>query len=134
MTLSQKSLIRRYLIWCYKTTKEELDRIDRYFTQSLVDQRLLALLSKTTGNDTAYQKKIDDFKIYMAAKEKSALEKKYLNFGKKVLQPQYRYLQDRLAAIEQVIVEFFGKSGLKTVQALYETEMTRRILEAREHA
>lgn len=134
VTLSQKSLIRRYLIWCYKTTKEELDRIDRYFTQSLVDQRLLALLSKATGNDTVYQKKIEDFKVYMTAKEKSALEKKYLNLGKKVLQPQYRYLQDRLAAIEQVIVEFFGKSGLKTVQALYENEMTRRILEAREHA
>lgn len=35
--------------------------------------------------------------------------------------------------MEQVIVEILGKKELQTIQALYETEMTRRILEAREH-
>ncbi len=133
MTLSQKNLIRRYLIWCYKTTKEELDRIDRYFTQSLVDGRLLELLSKNKQKNAAYQKKIADFKVYMDVKEKNALEKKYLDLKNKTLQPQYCYLQNRLNAIEQVIVEFLGKKELKLIQALYENEMTRRILEAREH-
>ena len=26
-TQNEKNLIRRYLVWCYKTTKEELDKI-----------------------------------------------------------------------------------------------------------
>lgn len=46
ISYSQENLIRSYLIWCYKTTKEDLDRIDRYFTQVLVDRRLLDILLK----------------------------------------------------------------------------------------
>ncbi len=133
ITLSQKNLIRRYLLWCYKTTKEDLDRIERYFTQSLVDHRLLDLLLKSKPSDAACQKKIVDFQAYMEAKEKNALGKKYINVEKKTLHPDYWYLQTRLSAIEQVIVEFLGKKELKTVQDTYEKEMTRRILEAREH-
>ncbi len=133
ITLNQKNLIRRYLLWCYKTTKEDLDRVDRYFTQSLVDHRLLDLLLKSRPSDAACQKKIVDFETYMDAKEKNALGKKYINVDKKTLHPDYWYLQTRLSAIEQVIVEFFGKKELKTVQNAYEKEMTRRILEAREH-
>ncbi|MCB9770979.1 MAG: hypothetical protein H6754_00285 [Candidatus Omnitrophica bacterium] len=128
------NLIRRYLLWCFKTTREDLDRIDRYFTQALVDRRFLDILLKNKENSSEYQKKIADFQSYMDIKEKNALGKKYLNLKKKTLQPEYWYLQARLAAIEQVIVEFLGKRELKSIQGLYENEMTRRILEAREHA
>ncbi len=134
ITINQKNLVRRYLIWCYKTTKEELDRIDRYFTQSLVDRRLLDLLLKNDENNVEYQQKVADFRVYMDTKEKNALNKKYLDLKKKTLKPQYQYLQNRLCAIEKVIVEFLGQKELKSIQMLYEKEMTRRILEAREHS
>ncbi len=133
IALSQKNLIRRYLIWCCKTTKEDVDRIDRYFTQSLVDRRLLELLLKNKNSDAPYQKKVSDFQAYMDTKEKNALSKKFLNVKTKTLHPEYEYLQNRLSVLEQVIVEFLGKRELKTIQMLYEHEMTRRILEAREH-
>ena len=133
LTLDLKNLIRRYLLWCYKTTKEDLDRIDRYFTQALVDRRILDLLLKNKESDKAYQKKIADFQLYMDTKEKNALNKKYLNLKNKILQPDYLYLKTRLAAIEQVIVEFFGKKELRSIQSHYENEMTRRILQATEH-
>ena len=41
---NQQRLMRRYFVWCYKTTKEELDKIDRYFTQNTVDDYILARL------------------------------------------------------------------------------------------
>lgn len=129
----QKNLVRRYLIWCYKTTKEDLDRIDRYFTQALVDRRLLDILLKNKETNSVYQQKIADFQVYMDTKEKNALAKKYSNLKEKTLQPDYWYLQNRLAAIEQVITEFLGRKELTSIQAAYEKEMTRRILEAREH-
>jgi len=133
MSLSERNLTRRYLLWCYKTTKEDLDRIDRYFTQLVVDERVFDLLSKQVGKNSLYQKKVDDFKQYMVMKEKNVLPKKYTDSAKKVLQPDYWYFKARLAALEKVIVEFLGVKELKSIQSLYETEMTRRILEAREH-
>lgn len=126
-------MTRRYLLWCYKTTKEDLDCIDRYFTQLVVDERVFDLLSKQVGKNSLYQKKIDDFKQYMVMKEKNVLPKKYTDSAKKVLQPDYWYFKARLAALEKVIVEFLGVKELKSIQALYEAEMSRRILEAREH-
>ncbi len=133
-TGSQRNLIRRYLLWCYKTTKEDLDRIDRYFTQALVDRRLLDLLLKNKETNPACQKKVEDFQNYMDIKEKKALDKKYFNSKRKTLQPDYWYLQTRLKAIEQVIVESLGKKELKAIQTLYEDEMTRRIVQATEHS
>jgi len=44
MNLKEKNLLRRYLIWCYKTTKEELDKVDRYFTQDVADAYILKCL------------------------------------------------------------------------------------------
>lgn len=133
ISTAEQNLIRRYLLWCYKTTKEDLDRIDRYFTQALVDRRLLDLLLKNKETNDAYQQKIAEFQVYMDTKEKNALGKKYVNLKKKTLQPDYWYLQNRLAAIEQVIIEFLGRKELKSIQSAYEKEMTSRILEAREH-
>lgn len=133
LSRDQKNLIRRYLLWCYKTTKEDLDRTDRYFTQALVDRRLLDLLLKSEESGAAHRQKISEFQAYMDTKEKNALGKKYLNLQKKTLHPDYWYLQTRLSAIEQVIVEFLGRKELTAIQTAYDKEMTRRILEAREH-
>ena len=47
LTQKERNLIKRYLVWCYKTTKEELDKIDRYFTQLIADEFILKQLKGT---------------------------------------------------------------------------------------
>ena len=130
---TEKHLLRRYLIWCYKTTKEDLDRIDRYFTQLKVDERLLSILKKEAGHDPVRLKKCEEFKLYMDNKVKNVLPKKFSDVPQQILQPEYWYLQTRLKALEQTIKDVLGPQELKKIVALYEAEMTRRILEAREH-
>jgi hypothetical protein len=134
----EKDLVRRYLLWCYKTTKEDLDWIDRKFTQLKVDRRMLKELMKgfksvAKIDQDAHLTKIEEFKDYIAKKEERGLKEKFLSSDQKQLQPQYVYLQNRLHAIQETIVTFLGAKGLRSIQALYEQEMTRRILEAREH-
>ncbi|MDP8266471.1 MAG: hypothetical protein P9M07_05935 [Candidatus Aceula meridiana] len=136
--MKQKDLTRRYLIWCYKTTKEDLDWIDRKFTQLECDSNILkeltiAVKSVAPQEKKAYLKKIDEFKAYMASKQERGIKEKFLSLSKKELQPQYVYLQNRLKAIEKTISSFLSPKDLKTIRSLYEQEMTRRILEAREH-
>lgn len=137
LTIEEKKLIRRYLIWCYKTTKEDLDRIDRYFTQLQVDAHVLKQLLKNPHpkgpQSHLYSEKIEAFKEYMANKKKNVYSKKFADEEEKTLQPEYWYLKNRLGALEKTIVDFFGAKELKAIQDLYEVEMTRRILEAREH-
>jgi len=137
--MQQKELTRRYLIWCYKTTKEDLDWIDRKFTQIEVDRNIFKELNKAVKSvapqeKKAYLKKIDEFKIYMADKQQRGIKEKFLNPEKKELAPQYVYLQNRFKAIEKTIVSVLGSKDLKAIRMLYEKEMTRRILEAREHS
>ncbi|MBF0483266.1 MAG: hypothetical protein HQL25_01030 [Candidatus Omnitrophica bacterium] len=134
---NQKNLIRRYLIWCYKTTKEDLDRIDRYFTQLLVDDHMLEQLHSSREFKNLdlkeFHKLVEDFEDYRDKKEVKVVEQKFLDKDKKILQPQYLYLQKRFQAIEKVIGHFLGKAELKKITLAYEQEMTKRILEAREH-
>ena len=136
---AEKKLIRRYLVWCYKTTKESLDRIDRYFTQLKVDHHVLALLSQSSdladkdfGKD--YLKKINEFQLYIEDKAERVLPQKYVDQKQSKLQPEYWYLKNRLAAIENAIRYFLGIRELRQIEELYDGEMTRRILEAREHS
>lgn len=132
--LQEKALVRRYLIWCYKTTKESLDRIDRKFTQAVVDRNILARLEgMKSASRGDYDKLIEDFKLYIVNKEKEGLQQKYIDGKKKVLNPQYLYLHNRLMAIEAAIRHFLGSRELEQIVSLYEQEMTRRILESREH-
>ena len=126
------NLIRRYLIWCYKTTKEDLDRIDRYYTQLKVDQFILKQLINAK-EDAAYQDLVNNFEKYMAAKKENVDKKKFSDPHQKILDPQYKYLRHRLSAIEKAIQHFLGSRELVKINVLYEVEMTRRILEAREH-
>ncbi len=132
LTENEKNLVRRYLTWCYKTTKEELDKVDRYFTQLLADDFILKELKKFEGSQ-AYQERIKDFKQYRDKKEENVVKKKFINATRKELQPDYQYRQKRFLAIEKAIVHFLGQEGLKEITALYEQEMTHRILHAREH-
>ena len=129
-----KALIQRYLIWCYKTTKESLDRIDRKFTQVQVDQFILRQLEKNRRqNQSDISKLINDFKVYTSNKEREGIEQKFSNGNKAVLDANYVYLTNRLSAIELAIRHFLGPRMLSKIELLYEQEMTRRIIESKEH-
>lgn len=138
LTLNERNLIRRYLVWCYKTTKESMDRVERKFTQLRVDRFVLAQLpsqkSKGYNLNEGYDKLLQGFKKYIAKKEDDALREKFAGNSSRKLKPNYQYLIYRFEAIQQAIVYFLGKNELKKIEGLYEQEMTQRILEAKEHA
>ena len=131
LSSQEKALIRRYLVWCYKTTKEELDRVDRKFTQLKTDGHIFKKLksikvSLPPDGRKEYDRLCGEFMEYIRNKEKSA-EGTNSAAG-------YLYLKNRLAAVESAIAFFLGKRELAIIASLYEEEMTRRILEAREHS
>jgi len=136
MKAEEKNLIRRYLIWCYKTTKEELYRIDRKFTQLKVDYFMLDELKKMekkTRVSVDYTKLFSDFIVYIENKEKDANESKFFDSKRQHLNARYLFLRNRLSTIEKAIVHFLGPKQKIEITRLYEEEMTRRILESREH-
>ena len=138
ITADEKNLIKRYLIWCYKTTKEEIDKIDRKFTQIVVDDVLLKELNRVKAPTDKkvkdqYVLKVEEFRKYKEAKEKTAQAQRYFDPTKKTFRPDYLYLKNRLRAIEKAVCHFFSAAELKNIKALYEEEMTSRILTAREH-
>jgi hypothetical protein len=125
---SSLSLKKRYLIWFYKQVRESLDKVDRKFTQLEIDQYILEQMHKLDTNRAA-KNYIEEFKVYIQNKEKDALGRKY---NGKELKPEYYFLQLKLQAIEKSIEKEFGKKGLEEIEALYEQEMIRRILQERE--
>jgi len=137
-TQYQKDLTKRYFVWCYKTTKEELDRIERYFTQFEVDAFVLKKLRSTqdykkTADKHSYRNTVNQFEKYMEKKKTNVLSKKYSDKKLTKLNPQYQYLKNRLSAIESAIDHFLGKKEREVIRRLYEEEMTRRILQATDH-
>lgn len=134
VSLAEKRLIRRYLLWCYKTTRESLERIDRKFTQLIVDYLILDELTGTKAKDQAViRSQIDGFKEYISNKETAAYNERFSDIGKRISKPEYLYLKLRLSAVEKAIQRFLGKKDLVEIAHLYEMEMTKRILEARDH-
>ena len=138
LTQNEKNLLRRYLMWCYKTTKEELDKVDRYFTQLKADDFVLKQLKRSeeyrsSKGAKAYKDMVDQFQVYMSTKEMNVLKKKFKDSGQKALNSDYQYLKNRFAAIEGAIRYFLGSKELGKMRSLYEREMTGRILQAREH-
>lgn len=131
-----KALIQRYLVWCYKTTKESLDRIDRKFTQVKVDRFILSHLEKIqlqSQSRADYRQLVEDFSSYVSGKEKEGKLQKFLDGKEGALNSNYIYLQNRLNAVELAIRHFLGPRALAKIVLLFEEEMTRRILESREH-
>ncbi|MBF0385083.1 MAG: hypothetical protein HQL27_04345 [Candidatus Omnitrophica bacterium] len=134
----EKGLIRRYLTWCYKTTKESLDRIDRYFTQHTVDNFMLSELNKgsdykSRDRNAKYYDLVQSFIFYMDKKYNNALAEKFEDVQHTIETPNYKYLKNRLKAIEKAICHFLGKPELGRINNLYESEMTKRIFESRDH-
>ncbi len=128
-----QDLIRRYLIWCYKTTRESFERIERKTTQIQVDEFLLSHLNQNLKLNKDDKKFIDDFKKYISTKKADEINQKYTSSQKKTFNPQYLYLKNRLLAIEEAVKYFLGKSELKKIKKLFEAEFTQRIMNAKEH-
>jgi hypothetical protein len=130
-----KNLKFRYLVWLYKTTKEELDRIERKFTQAGIDRKIMHSLRETIDSRKIKSKNearkfLNDFKEYITKKEKDGMA---LKFEGRKLKPEYYHLSLKLAAIEKVIVAELGHRRLREIKVLYEREMIRRIVEAQDH-
>ena len=135
LTSNDQLLIRRYLIWFYKSVKEGLDRIDRKFTQVTVDDFILGELKKAKidqSTKVVYDTYVHNFEDYVQTKHNDGLKSKFKDSSVKSLHPDYVYLANRLKAVESAIVHFLGAKDLSMIRRLYEEEMTRRILEARE--
>ncbi|HPB67438.1 MAG TPA: hypothetical protein PLT76_06350 [Candidatus Omnitrophota bacterium] len=138
MTPEERNLYRRYLIWCYKTTKEDLERIDRKFTQLDVDDFLLKEFHKApelkdAARDKKFHVKVFAFQQYMEHKKKSAYADKYEEGRKGELKADYWYLRKRLDAVKKAVRSFLGSGELVKIEKAYEQEMISRILKAREH-
>ncbi len=120
------NLKKRYLIWLYKVAKEAQDKIERKFTQLEIDRFILKELEK----ENVHKNFIAEFKQYIENKEKDGLGLKYKN---NKLSPDYLFLASKLKAIEKAVIHELGKKALKEIKALYEKEMTERILKSTEH-
>ncbi len=118
----------------YKTVKEEIDRIERKFTQAEIDAEILRHLSRNAGlsqisDAQKFNQLVKNWEQYAHQKEKDGEALKY--DGEK-LKPEYHFLEFKLEAIEKIIRKTFGEKILDEIKASYEDEMHRRILESRE--
>jgi hypothetical protein len=120
---AHKALIRRYLIWAYKSTKESFDRLERKTTQLLADEFILKAMSQRSGgSDKEYGRLLGEFKGYIENKK-----------AQPVAPGKYRYFRDRLASVEEAITYFLGKKELASIRRSYEEEFVRRIWSSTEH-
>lgn len=130
-----KNLKKRYLIWLYKTTKEAFDKYERKFTQADIDRLLLVEMEKELKGaylpeeKAQLEKYVNDFRDYIAEKEKACASLKYED---KKIKPEFLFLDVKLQAIEKAISAEFGRRVLEEIKALYEKEMRERILKSTE--
>jgi len=138
ISLLHKNLIRRYLLWAYKTTRESFERIERKTTQLKVDEYILKSLnhsvSKDSGENKDYKKLVKEFELYIERKRTDELKQKYADTTKTAFTSEYLYLRNRLSAVEGAIHYFLGPRELKNMETSFENEFTTRILQAREHS
>jgi hypothetical protein len=131
-----KNLKKRYFIWLYKTTKEAFDKYERKFTQVEIDKDILqdmenVLMGSYLPHEKAeLEKMVNSFQEYISGKEKACLELKYQGLR---TNPEFIFLYVKLSVIEKLIIKEFGRRGLEEIKALYEKEMTQRILRSAEH-
>ncbi len=125
----------RYLLWLYKTVKDELDRIDRKFTQVEVDREIEkhiarnAHLSQLEDSDR-FRELQNAFKEYV---DKKQVDGRALKYDGKKLKAEYYFTRMKLEAVEKIIKRMFSDKVLKEIKTAYEEEMCKRILESREH-
>ena len=130
-----KNLKYRYLAWLYKTVKEELDRIERKFTQVAIDRIIDQHISRNAHlseiNDAPKFRSLSQaWKEYIDKKE---IDGKALKYEGDKMRAEYYFLVLKLEAVEKVIRKDFSEQILKNIRQSYEDEMLKRIWESREH-
>jgi len=134
--LDIKNLKKRYFLWLYKNAKEAFDKYERKFTQLDIDRDiLLEVKNELMGSylpheKAALEKYVNDFEDYIEEKEKACMELR--SQGQKV-NPEFIFLEEKLEAVEKIISRELGRRALAEIKALYENEMTRRILKRTEN-
>lgn len=129
------NLKKRYLVWLYKITKEAFDKYERKFTQLDIDKFILNEIEKEfkeaylPQEKEEIQKFIDDLMDYIDKKEASCAEIKYKD---KKINAEFLFLDIKLEAVEKAITKELGKRALNNIKAMYEKEMTERILKTRD--
>lgn len=127
-----ESLMKRYLFWLYKTTRDELDKIDRKFTQLEIDNEIFKKLKKTVkplkpevtqGLDVFLRQ----WQEYIFGKDSDAQKLKFKEDGQ--MDHAYLFLRLKLQAIEEIICKRFGKKELVLYKRLYEDAAMKRITE-----
>ena len=117
----KRSLHKRYLFWLYKTTKDELDKIDRKFTQLDIDRDIEKILSSKKG----ISEQLKEWKDYILAKEADALKLKFSSDGS--ADPRYLFLSLKLEATELITKKMFGRKMLSEFKKLYEDASLKMI-------
>lgn len=128
----KNALHKRYLLWLYKTVKDELEKIDRKFTQMDIDRKIQAKLIDACGlQDQKTRKELEPFlqewKEYIFSKESSAQKLKFTEEGK--VNPEYLFLRMKFEAVCEVTRALFGPEGLREFESLLEAVALERILQ-----
>ncbi len=126
------SLLKRYLLWLYKTTKDACDKIDRKFTQLEIDRQIEKILEKSVDACDPVLKQalvlqLGEWKAYIIGKEADAERLKFDSNGQ--LDPHYAFLCLKKEAVERLILMHFGPKGLNQIKDLCEEASIMRILE-----
>ncbi len=143
----KRSLSRRYLFWLYKTTKDELDKVDRKFTQLDIDRAIQKMLVIKTGalkgalkDDVAPY--LAEWKEYILQKEGEGIGLKFsssgrldpslIGIGRSVpsgLDPKYLFLSLKLEAVTAITTKMFGANTLKEFRKLCEEAAMKMIMQ-----
>jgi len=126
-----QSLNRRYLLWMYKMTKDELDRIDRKYTQIDIDHTIAEYFFKLSGrlnkkSRDALSPFFREWDEYLEAKEGDAERLKWVGPGE--LEARYAFLHLKLQAILSAACKYLGPGSVKEFQRLYEEKAIANIL------
>ncbi|OIO35223.1 MAG: hypothetical protein AUJ74_07210 [Candidatus Omnitrophica bacterium CG1_02_44_16] len=113
-TRDKRPLYKRYLFWLYKTTKGELDKVDRKFTQLDIDRKIEKILSGKKGISAP----LKEWKDYILNKESGALKSKFSSDGS--LDAGYQFLCLKLEAVEAITKKMFGGRTLAEFKRLCE--------------
>ncbi len=127
----EKRLHGRYLLWLYKMTREEIEKVERKFTQLAVDRELEADLARASAGLAQEARQgvaafLEEWRTYIAQKESDARKLKFDDRGR--VAGKYLFLTLKLEAVEAAIRRREGAKGLNRIKALYEEMCVRRIL------
>lgn len=127
-----RMLSRRYLLWFYKATKDEVDKIERKFTQLEMDREIEKLLEKEAkllgaATSQGVAPHLKAWREYVFEKESEAQKLKFSDDGR--IQPEYLFLHLKLKAVERVTTARFGRKTLCEFKKICETAAVKRIAE-----